>query len=160
MKLLRRCCCHRAVAAIEFALAAPTLLIFLGAGADFGIVNFSRSALANAVASGAQYAFLTGPGVSGSNIKTLVQTTSFLTGVTATITGPNCYCVTGSTPTMTLQSSGACAVTPPTCTDGSSSFPAGTYIQISASYSYTSILGGDAYPKIFNMTESATMRLQ
>jgi len=148
---------QRAVAAVEFAIAAPVLLILLGGAADFGIVNYSRAALANAVASGAQYAYLTGTGVTASNVRTLVQTTSYLSGATATVTGPNCDCVTGATPTMTLMTAGVCAPTPPTCTDGST---AGTYIIVSATYSYTAILGGYAYPASFSMTEAATMRLQ
>jgi TadE-like protein len=151
---------RRAVAAVEFAVTAPTLLILLGGAADFGIVNYSRSALANAVASGAQYAYLTGPTVSASSVQTLVQTTSRLPGVTATVGNPSCYCVTGTTPTMTLMASGTCSTSsPPTCSDGTTT-SAGTYITISATFSYSTLFGGYAYPSVFNVTESATMRLQ
>jgi Flp pilus assembly protein TadG len=142
---------RRAVAALEFALTAPFLLILTAGAVDFGIANYSRSALANAVASGAEYAVLSATNVTAANVQTVVQSTPNLTGVTATVTGPACYCLTGSTPTM---SSVACNTS---CSDGSL---AGTYVIISASYSYAGLLSGFSYPSTFNISDSAVVRVQ
>ena len=142
--------CRRAVAALEFALTAPILLIVLGGTVDFGIANYTRTALANAVSVGAEYALLTGSGVVGNNVKTLVQSSSFVSGVTATVTGPACYCVTGSAPTMSTATCNSA------CSDGST---AGSYIIISATYTYSGLLSSYSYPSGFTLTESATVRL-
>ncbi len=142
---------HSAVAAVEFALVMPVFLMFIGGTLDFGLANYGRSALANAVAAGAQYAYLTGTGVSASNIKTMVQTVSGLSNVTATITGPAGYCVTGTGPTMT----GAAAAI--NCADPSTF---GTYVIISATYAYQPLMPAYSHLAGATATESATVQLK
>ena len=142
---------RRGVAAVEFALTAPILAMFLGGTVDFGMISAGRSALANAVASGAEYAYLTGTGVTAANIKTLVQTTSYLNTVVATVTGPACYCVTGTGPAMTSATCNS------TCSDSST---AGSYVIISAVYTYTPILPNFSNVGTKTLTEAATVRLQ
>src|SRR6185369_4201840 len=87
---------RRGIAAVEFAIIAPVLLMLLGGVTDFGLVVAGKSQLANGLAQGAQYALLQGPGVTAATVKTVVQNGSTRSGltatVTATVTGPACYC--------------------------------------------------------------------
>jgi hypothetical protein len=87
----------RAIAAIEFALVSPLLLLALGAASDYGLRSWSRSCLANAVAQGAYYAFRTGTAVTAANVVSLVKNASSLPGsaMGATASDPTkCYCPT------------------------------------------------------------------
>ena len=125
---------RRGTASIEFAIACPVMLLLLCGLADFGLALWDKSMLANAVAQGAYYAYLTGTNVSNATIQTMVQQVSKLSGVnTSNTVGPACYCITGS----------PLAPVAATCTStcGDSTTP-GTYVQIIANYSYTSIFPG------------------
>jgi Flp pilus assembly protein TadG len=160
----------RAVAALEFAIASPLLLVMLAGAADLGRAQYSRALLANAVAAGAEYAYLTASSVSPSNaalvttanITSVIRSTSGLANAATAITvtysavspgvpGPGWYCVTGSGPTITASTSGG------TCTDGSS---AGYFISFQATYSFTGLLNG--FMSVLNqtMSEQATVKLQ
>lgn len=145
---------HReAVAAIEFAIAAPVLLLMLAGAIDFGFREWSRSCLANAVAQGAYQAFLTGPTVTAASIQTMVQGDSSLTGVAVKrISAPASYCPSGSPATL-----GTAVTAGSACADGTT---AGIYVTITATYTpvtflpFYSGLSGKA------ITEAATVRLQ
>ena len=145
----------RATAALEFALATPLLVVMLGGAADFGLAEFYRTNLANAVAAGCEYAYLTGPTVTSSNIQTVVRNTMFLpagaaANLSVVVTGPKGYCVTGSGPTMS-------AATPQSmCSDGST---AGTYVMVTATYTNTGLMNGFMSLSSTTMSESATVRL-
>jgi Flp pilus assembly protein TadG len=145
----------RATAALEFALATPLLVVILGGAADYGLAQFYRTSLANAVAAGCEYAYLTGTGVTAANIQTVVTNTMFLpaggaANLTVTVTGPKGYCVTGSGPTMSA------ATVPSTCSDGSA---AGTYVLVTATYTNTGLMHGFMGAASEAMTEAATARL-
>jgi Flp pilus assembly protein TadG len=145
---------RRGVAAVEFALVCSLLLIMLGGITDFGLALRDKSRLANAVAQGVQYAYLHASSVTTGQIQSVVQGSSSLSGVTATVTGPACYCITGTTPTL---SSAACAPTP-TCADGTAP---GTYVVISATYPFSAILPGfSRMAGTTTITEAATVRIQ
>ncbi|WP_216856212.1 TadE/TadG family type IV pilus assembly protein [Acidisphaera sp. S103] len=157
----RRGC--RAVAAVEFALIVPVLMVILAGAADFGFREWNRSCLANAVAQGAYYAFVTGPTVSTTAVQTMVQSASSLTGVTVSpVAAVACYCPTG-TPAVLGP-----AVTP--CTKacpGDGTLPAGIlpgkYLVITASYKGTSIIPAYSIlqqPGGETITETAIVRLQ
>ncbi len=144
---------RQAVAAIEFAIAAPVLLLMLSGALDFGFRQWTRSCLANAVAQGAYQAFLTGPAVTAASIRTMVQADSSLSGVAVKrIAAPASYCPTGSPAAL-----GAVVAAGSTCPDGTA---AGVYLTITATYTpvtflpFYSGLGGRV------LTESATVRLQ
>jgi hypothetical protein len=116
----------RATAALELAVAAPLLLVMVSGAADLGLAQFYRANLANAVAAGAQYAFLTGTSVSTTNIQTVIQNAMFMPagassnlsvsfiGSSPGVQGRGRYCVAGTSPSATASSKGA------TCPDGSS----------------------------------------
>jgi hypothetical protein len=156
---------RRAVAAVEFALLAPVLGIIMAGASDFGFREWSRSCLANAVAQGAYYAFLTGPNVSTATVKTLVTNASSLAGVSVNpnpIAAVACYCPTGTPATL------GSPVTP--CTracPSDSNLPAGIlpgkYIVITATYHLTPFFPSYSILKTLSeqtITETATVRLQ
>ncbi len=142
---------RRASAAIEFAIACPTMLLMFCGMADYGLALWDKSMLANAVAQGGYYAFLTGTSVSGATVRTMVQNASTLSGVTATVTGPACYCITGTPLALASATCGA------TCTDGTT---VGSFVKVVATYTYSSIL--PAYSELNNptMTRQTIVRLQ
>jgi Flp pilus assembly protein TadG len=155
---------RRGVAAIEFALVAPVLLFFLGGITDFGLLTVGQSQLANGVAQAAQYALLQGPSVSAANVQTMVQSGSSRAGLSATVTavisGPACYCVTGEpaalvTPSTALTGTFTCTGTCPT-----SEAAPGAFLTITASFIYQPLM--PFYSKLASTTvpESATVRLQ
>jgi len=153
----------RATAALEFALASPLLLIILGGAANFGLAEFYRTSLANAVEAGAQYAYMTGTGVSTANIKTVIQDAMGLsasaaanlsvnfTGSSPGVTSPGWYCITGTGPTVATSTQGT------TCSDGS---PAGYYIWFQATYTNTGLLNGILTATNLTTSEPVTVRLQ
>jgi Flp pilus assembly protein TadG len=141
----------RGAAAVEFAILAPLLLFLLGSLADLGLSLRCQGLLAGAVASGAQYAFNTGSAVSAASVKQMVQGSSTLTGMSATISGPALYCVTGSPAKLVA------AVVGQTCSDGTAP---GTYLTISATYHYTQLLPTQSLFMSPNLTETASVRLR
>ena len=123
----------RAIAAVEFALIAPILLLVLIGGADIGCKVWARSVLVNAVAQGAYYAFLAGPTVSASTVVSFVENAAQISGVTATVSGPTVYCTSTDPASLTAApKSGNCA-------DGSSP---GTYLLITATANAFALDGG------------------
>jgi hypothetical protein len=160
---LGRLAAGRATAALEFALASPLLVVMLGGAADFGLAQFYRVNLANAVAAGAQYALLTGPAVGTGNIQTIVTDAMYLPAgasgnLLVTVTGPGgssspgggCLSVSGSPVLITSASYGS------PCGDGST---AGTYVLITATYTSIGLMNGFMSSLTHPITESATVRV-
>lgn len=136
----------------------------LGGAADYGLAQFYRTNLANAVAAGCEYAYLltqAGGTVTAPNVQTVVTNAMFLPAgaaakLTVAVTGPGGKsqpsggCVSGTGPSMTVATAGS------TCSDGST---AGTYVIISATYATTGLMNGFMSSATNTMTESATVRL-
>jgi Flp pilus assembly protein TadG len=146
---------RRATAAVEFAVASPLLVLLLGGAADYGLAQYYRTNLANAVAAGSEYAYLTGINVTAANIRTVIQNTMFLpagasANLSTTVTGPAGYCVTGSTPTMTPQALASSCADPTTW---------GTYVIITSTYTNTGLMNGFMSTLSQPLSESATVRL-
>jgi hypothetical protein len=153
----------RATAALEFALATPLMVLMVGGAADYGLAQFYRTNLANAVAAGAEYAYLTGTGVSTTNIQTVVQDTMYLpagaannltvtfSSVSPGVPSPGWYCITGSGPAVAPSTRGS------TCTDGSA---AGYYISFRATYVNAGLLSGVRATGNHTISEQVTVRLQ
>jgi hypothetical protein len=155
---------HRATAALEFAMALPLLIVMLGGAADYGLAQYDRALLANAVSAGAQYALLTGTSVITSNITSVIRSTSTLPNASTSVTvvyssvspgvpgpGGGWYCITGTAPTVTASTSGG------VCGDGSS---AGYYISMKATYTFNGIMGGFLSLASNSMSEQATVKIQ
>ena len=157
------------VAALEFALASPLLIIMLGGAADLGLAQYDRALLANAVAAGAEFAAFTTNGTAPSNVAALqanitsvIQQVSSLPNAATSVTvsfasvspgvpSPGWYCIAGPLPTITGSTSSG------TCSDTS---PAGYFISFKATYSTTGIMGGFRAALTSTMTEQATVKLQ
>ncbi len=141
---------HRAVAALEFAITCPVLLLFLGGVADLGSAIYDRGRLAHAVSAGAEYALLTGPTVTASNIRSFV---AGLSGMTLGANNPDVavgtYCLQGTPPTLVASAS--------TCSDGSSP---GTYAVITATYTAPLIIPLGSISTGFSLQESVKVQLQ
>ena len=159
--LLRRD--RRGLAALEFALVAPMLLLILGGIADFGLIMVGRSRLANGVAQAAQLALLSGAGVSATSITTNVQNGASRAGlteaVTVTVTGPACYCVTGTPASLgtksTLSANYTCTATCPASATGP-----GTFVTIAAKYTFQPLMPLSALLSSLTIGQTTTVRLQ
>ena len=152
---------RRTVAAVEFALIAPVLGITLAGASDIGFREWARSCLANAVAQGAYYAYLTGTSVSTSTVATLVQNASSLTGgaSVSTIAAVACYCPTGTPATLGAAVTSCTKACPADGTLPAGILP-GKYLVITASYTLTPFIPGYSVLPNKVITESATVRLQ
>jgi Flp pilus assembly protein TadG len=155
---------QRGVAAVEFALIAPVLLLLLGGVTDFGLVMFGKSQLANGVAQGIQYALLQGPSVSAAAVSTMVVNGSSRSGlaatVTVTITGPACYCVSGTPAALVSSSPPLSASYTCTGTCPSPEMAPGVFLTIAASFVYQPLT--PFYRQLANATvhETVTARLK
>jgi Flp pilus assembly protein TadG len=154
---------RRGLAAFEFALVAPILLIIVGGITDFGLIMVGRSRLANGVAQGTQLALLTGVGVTASAITTNVQGGANRAGlaetVTVTVTGPACYCPTGFPVTLgsksALSADNICTGSCP----GSASGP-GAFVTIAAEYTYQPLMPLYSLLSSPTVAQTTTVRLQ
>jgi Flp pilus assembly protein TadG len=155
---------HRGVAALEFAIVAPVLLMLLAGTTDFGLIRAGKSQMANGVAQGIEYAFLQGPSVTAANVIAMVQAGAIRAGLTNTVTvvvtGPACYCVTGFpaalvTPSVALSGTYTC-----TSTCASPEVAPAPFMIVTASYVYQPLL--PFYSKLATPTvsETITVRLQ
>jgi Flp pilus assembly protein TadG len=153
---------RRGVAAVEFAIICPVLLSFAGGLVDFGLAMAGRSQLANGLAQGVQYALDIGPSVTAASIQSMVQAGAARAGlsptVTVQVTGPACYCTSGSpvalvTPSTPLSGTYTCTGT---CASGATP---GAYAIISATFTYTPLL--PFYSRLSSTTvkEAVTVRL-
>ena len=161
---------RRGASAIEFALALPLLLAFLGGMTDLGLIWRARGRLAEAVDAGSQYAVMTGPAVTAAAVQSAIcasaATISSSCGVTTTpapvvvvaATAPTCGCVaiTSGVSTLTAAACGA------TCAAGhtAAGATAGSFIKLSATYTYAPMMS--VYSKLLTttFTEQAWARLQ
>lgn len=151
------------VAAVEFAITLPILMLFLGGVTDFGLAYYSESCLSTAVAAGAEYANLTderGQTLTAANIETVMQNAAAQSlpnaTVTATATNPSlCYCMTGSSPNSKLTAASSCTAT---CASGAA---AAKYVQLTLTYNYKAFL--PTYSKMAGtttLTQSTWVPLQ
>jgi hypothetical protein len=81
----------------------------------------------------------------------MVQNATSLSGVTAIITGPALYCTSGSPAALSADPTGAI------CADGTSP---GTYLTVTASYTYIPLLPAVSTMINTKLSQTATVRLQ
>jgi Flp pilus assembly protein TadG len=160
---------RRGIAALEFALALPVLLLVMGTLIDVGLIWRARGKLAVAVEAGEQYAVLTGTTATVTNMVNAIcaaaATISTSCGVTGTpapvivvaASAPTCGCVstTSGVSTLTATSCGTTCAAGATAGGGT----AGSFLKLSASYTYAPItLTGVGSPG--TVTEQSWVRLQ
>lgn len=160
LRLLRRD--TRCVAALEFAITCPLLLTVVGGLADFPMAFWEHSLIETGVADGATYAFQQMQAALGQNnsistsaISSVVKDSINLANVSVQVTQPALECVsvdqTTTPPTATLTA----AQPGTTCPDGN--LP-GTYISITASYTYSPMLPFISQLTSKTITETANVR--
>jgi Flp pilus assembly protein TadG len=152
-------CCRDGVAALEFAIIAPVLLTMCVGLADFGLALRDQMQLDQAVSNGAGYAFaaqqsLASLGtVSPSKVQSVVSASLTLPNATVPLPStPGPYCVQTNTQSSPPTSSLTAGSYDTACPSGN---PAGTYMTITAQYTYTPML--PAYSWLANKSLSATV---
>ena len=149
MKRLARC--RRGVATIEFAISIPLVLVLMGWIYDVSNLLVARVQLSNAVNNAASYALLAGTTVAGATLTGIVQKAGYLTGATATVAGPACYCVTYNPTALASSTCGA------TCSNG---VTAGTYVTVTGNYTYVPLLPGLSSMTNTALSEVVSVKLQ
>ncbi len=141
----------RGNATIEFALGLSVLMVMLAGVVDYSLAFWTKGLLTNSVAQGIQSALLSGPQVSPSSVQGIVRQRLNLSASNVNVWQPSCKCVSGMPATAMPQICGL------PCPNGT--LP-GTYITISAQYTYAPLLpaySGLASPVI---TQTATAKLK
>jgi Flp pilus assembly protein TadG len=140
--------CVAGVAAIEFAIVGPVLVIALICTADLGIGIYRKMQVENAAQAGAEYAVVHGFGTSSIS-NAVTQATSF-SGISSS-PAPFQSCGCASNTGITSADCGS------TCTGG---VAPGTYVTVSAQGTYTTILHYPMIPDSFTFAAQSTVRLQ
>jgi Flp pilus assembly protein TadG len=147
---------RRGVAALEFALCSPLLLVMLAGLSDLGLAVRSQMQLASGLANAAGYTYTyyqtNGTVATSAVLTAIVRDTSQLTG--ATLTGPTsgCYCPSGSP--VTLGTAVSCSST---CSNGAA---AGTYVTIGASATYTPLMPWYGIVASTTLSDSTTVQVK
>ena len=169
---------RRGVAAVEFALIAPILLLILVAMVDFGLVLYVRFTLNDNLSASSNYAIVSASNVSssgGSGLATsmvsIIPSTVDMTvvvnnGPTVTRTSgtsvssgtasnaDSCYCPTVSGTTVTWGSAVTCGGS---C--GSSTY-AGKFVAVTASVSHTPLFGNYGFVQNGMVTAFTIVQVQ
>ena len=136
------------VAAIEFAIVVPILLLMSITTIDIGIGFYRKMQVHNAAQAGAQYALL--KGFNSTNIESAVVNASSPFPVTAT-PPPSTFCgCAASTGVTTIDCASKCV----------SGRDPGRYVQVSAQGTYKPFLPYNGLPKSFTFSAQATARIQ
>jgi Flp pilus assembly protein TadG len=136
------------VAAIEFALFAPILMVLFLCTVDLGLGFYRKMQVQNASQAGAQYAVLNGYKSSG--ITAAVTNATKFTDIAAT-PAPSQSCGCPSTTGIVAATCGSL------CTSGSQ---AGTYVVVSAQATYTTLFPYPIIPNSFPFAVQSTVRIK
>jgi Flp pilus assembly protein TadG len=137
------------IAAIEFAIVAPTLVLLFICTADLSLGIYRKMQVQNAAQSGAAYAMLYG--FAQNSISSAVTNATGFSAVAAT-PQPNEFC---GCPSATSGVTGVSCSS--TCPSGATP---GTYVTVSAQATYQTILPYPLVPNSFTFNAQSTVRLQ
>ena len=118
------------VAALEFALVAPLLILLLGGAVSLGDALRVRIAVGNAARAGAAWAQLNGFDANG--IAAAARAATALTGVGVTATASAATCTNPAS--LLLAPAGGLALCPAT------GIPPGTYVSVATTVAYTYVI--------------------
>lgn len=138
------------VAAVEFALVAPLLILLLGGAVSFGDALRVRIAVGNAARAGASWAQLNGFDANGIAAAARAATALTDVGVTATASAASCT----NPASLLLAPAGAAALCPATGT------PPGTYVSIATTVAYTYIIPLPGLPTTTTISGAAVARVR
>jgi Flp pilus assembly protein TadG len=137
------------IAAIEFAIVAPTLVLLFICTADLSLGIYRKMQVQNAAQSGTAYAMLYG--FTQTSISSAVTNATGYSSVAATPQPAEfCGCPSASTGVTSI----ACTST---CPSGATP---GTYVTVSAQATYRPILSYPMVPSSFTFNAQSTVRLQ
>jgi Flp pilus assembly protein TadG len=158
-RLLRRCSARLGalwwardgLAAVEFGLLAPMLLLIVAASVDLGLAYSAQIKVQQAAQAGAQYALL--HGYDSTKITSAVTSATTLSVSANPAPTQQCGCLSGST--VTLSGTPPCLVT---CGNG---LTPGTYVIVKAQATYTPLI---PYATLLSspttLTSQAQVRIQ
>ncbi|MGI4978617.1 MAG: TadE/TadG family type IV pilus assembly protein [Janthinobacterium lividum] len=138
------------VAAVEFALIAPLLILLLGGAVSLGEALRVRIAVGNAARAGAAWAQLNGFDANG--IAAAARAATALTGVAVTATASAASCT--SPASLLLAPAGGATLCPAT------GAPPGTYVSVATSVPYTSVIPLPGLPTTTTITGAAVARVR
>ena len=137
------------IAAIEFAIVIPLLMLLFVGLVDLGIGVYRSMEVKEAAQAGAQYAVVNG--FNASAISTAVTSATRYASIAAS-PAPTEFC---GCPSNTGVTNAACGST---CSSG---YTAGTYVTASAAATYyPSLLYSSLFPKSFALTAQSTVRIK
>lgn len=136
------------VAAIEFAMVVPLMILMVVAAADIGMGYYTKMQVEDSTQVGAEWAMKNGfDAVAISNAVTSATNASGINVSPSPV--QFCGCANGSS-----ISTATCGST---CPGGALS---GTYLTVSAQKTYSTIINYGFFPSSYNFTSQSTVRLQ
>jgi len=136
------------VAAIEFSIIAPPLILMMVCVADIGMGMYRKIQVQEAAQSGAEYAI--SHGYKPTSIATAVTGATTFAGITAN-PAPSQFCGCPTNAGITNVSCGS------TCADGSS---AGGYVTVTATATYNTLVPYPVLPKAYSFVSQSTVRIE
>lgn len=149
LRRLRLAAASEGLAAIEFALVAPLLLLLVTGAFDFGRGLWYQQQVASAAQAGAVYAAAQGWNATAANIDSAITTATSLAVSASPAPAWICGCPGASTGIMSISCGSACP-------DGSS--PA-HYVTVSAQASYSPLLPYPGIGKQLTLSYTSYARL-
>lgn len=134
------------IAAVEFAMIVPALLAMFICISDLGVGIYTDMQVNNAAQYGTEYAVRNG--YDATAITNAVRNATSLASVTVN-TSQSCGCPSGNTIVTTSCSA--------SCGDGTN---AGTFVQVSATNTYTTFIHYPGLPASFTLVGQSNVRLQ
>ena len=139
------------VAAIEFSIVAPPLILMMICVADIGMGMYRKIQVQNAAQSGAEYAIAkAADGFNPTAIAAAVTSATAFTGIAAN-PAPSQACGCPTNAGITNVSCGS------TCADGGA---AGSYVTVTAQGAYNTLLPYPILPSSYSFVSQSTVRIE
>jgi Flp pilus assembly protein TadG len=139
---------RRGIAAAEFAVLVPVLVLLAVGTADLGLAIYSEMQVQNSAEAGVGYAFL--HGFNASAISSAVTSAGQLSALTAA-PAPAQFCGCPGTSGVTSTTCGS------TCSNGNT---AGTYVTASATMVYHTLISYPIIPNQYTFVRQSTVRIK